>query len=163
MGVWRVGCGRESWLVKQRRLGGETSGRALGAVGYQSGCLPKQALRFIINTVSYEVVCAATAAVPMAGSPREAGIDRVGNRGDDRKPVPGCVHPVTGSAMAPAIISGYLGHCNGLLIGLSSFNLFSSIQYLLNACCLPGLGKNSVKHAIILFVKKRLNLNVAGW
>lgn len=80
MGVWRAGCGRESWLVKQRRLGGETSGRALGAVGYQSGCLPKQALRFIINTVSYEAVGAARAAVPMAGSPREAGIGRWGQQ-----------------------------------------------------------------------------------
>lgn len=58
--VWE----RESH-VKQQRLGGETSGRALGAVGYQSGCLPKQALRFIINTVSYEAVCTAPAAVPM--------------------------------------------------------------------------------------------------
>lgn len=29
---------------------------ALGALGYQSGCLPKQPLRFIINTVSYEAV-----------------------------------------------------------------------------------------------------------
>ena len=32
---------------------------ALGAVGYQSGCLPKQPLRFIINTVTYEApLCA---------------------------------------------------------------------------------------------------------
>lgn len=91
-GLWRAWCGRESWHVKQWRLGGETSARALGAVGYQSGCLPKQALRFIINTVSYEAVCPAPAAVPMAASLREAGVGRRGSRGGQQE-ASACTHP----------------------------------------------------------------------
>lgn len=118
--VWE----RESWLVKQRRLGRETSGRALGAVGYQSGCLPKQALRFIINTVSYEAVCAATAAVPMAGSLREAGIGRGGNRGDDRKPDPGC-HPKRHGPCLHGGIPGLLKWTPGWSLVLQSLLIHS--------------------------------------